>query len=63
MKILDITSDNHVRLAIAKSARYRQYVSTNMKMKTLINTILLLFLIQIGFSQEVEMITDWDEAK
>ncbi len=34
-----------------------------MKMKTLINTILLILLIQIGFAQEVEMITDWNEAK
>lgn len=33
-----------------------------MKMRTLINTILLLFLIQIGFAQEVEMITNWKEA-
>jgi thioredoxin-related protein len=32
-------------------------------MKTFINIILLLFLIQIGFSQEVKMITDWKEAK
>jgi thioredoxin-related protein len=34
-----------------------------MKMKTFINTILLLFLIQIGNAQEVEMITEWKEAK
>ena len=27
------------------------------------NTIFFLFLIQIGFSQEVEMITDWNKAK
>ncbi|WP_435802609.1 thioredoxin family protein [Polaribacter sp.] len=32
-------------------------------MKTFINTILLLFLIQIGNAQEVEMITEWKEAK
>lgn len=34
-----------------------------MRMKKLINTILLIFLIQIGFAQEVEMITDWNKAK
>jgi thioredoxin-related protein len=34
-----------------------------MKMKNLINTIFFLFLIQIGFSQEVKMITDWEKAK
>ena len=34
-----------------------------MKMKTLINTILLIFLIQIGFAQKVEIFTDWNEAK
>ena len=32
-------------------------------MKNLINTILFLFLIQIGFSQEVKMITEWEKAK
>jgi thioredoxin-related protein len=34
-----------------------------MKMRNLINTIFFLFFIQLGFSQEVEMITDWNEAK
>jgi hypothetical protein len=34
-----------------------------MKIKTLISTIILIFLIQIGFAQEVEMITDRNEAK
>ena len=34
-----------------------------MKMKNLMNTIFFLFLIQIGFSQEVEMITNWNKAK
>ncbi|WP_038529737.1 thioredoxin family protein [Formosa agariphila] len=34
-----------------------------MKLKTLINIIVLLFLIQIGNAQEVEMITEWKEAK
>jgi len=32
-------------------------------MRILICTILLLFVIQIGFSQEIQMITDWEEAK
>ena len=32
-------------------------------MKNIVNTIFFLFLIQIGFSQEVEMITDWNKAK
>ena len=34
-----------------------------MKIKTLINTIILIFLIQIGFAQEAEMITDRNETK
>jgi thioredoxin-related protein len=34
-----------------------------MKMKNIINTIFFFFLIQVGFSQEVKMITDWNKAK
>jgi thioredoxin-related protein len=32
-------------------------------MKNIINTIFFFFLIQVGFSQEVKMITDWNKAK
>jgi len=32
-------------------------------MKFLINIVFFLFIIQTGFSQEVKMITNWDEAK
>lgn len=32
-------------------------------MRTIINTILFLLVTNIGFAQEVEMITDWSQAK
>ncbi|UAM99550.1 thioredoxin family protein [Polaribacter litorisediminis] len=32
-------------------------------MRNLINTIYFLYLVQLGFSQEVKMITDWNKAK
>lgn len=35
----------------------------NIKMRYLLNVIFYLFVIQIGFSQEIEMITNWNEAK
>jgi thioredoxin-related protein len=35
----------------------------NLKMKSLINTILFLFLIQVCLAQKVPLITDWDKAK
>jgi thioredoxin-related protein len=35
----------------------------NTKMKTLITAISLIFIIQIGFAQDAEMITDWIKAK
>jgi thioredoxin-related protein len=35
----------------------------NTKMKTLITVISLIFIIQIGFAQDAEMITDWNKAK